>query len=256
MFGLVDCNNFYASCERVFRPDLDDCPIVVLSNNDGCVIARSNEVKSLGVPMGAPYFKVRDTLQHAGVKVFSSNYALYGDMSGRVMAVLAEFSSDVEIYSIDEAFINLAGFLPDVISFEMKKLRANVKRWTSIPVSIGVGPTKTLAKVAANRAKKDKSLNGVCVLASDDEIKSALEITPISDVWGIGRAWGKRLPASGVVSALDFINQSPAIIRRKMGVTGARTMGELRGVKSFSIETQPGLRKSCVSSRSFSKTTS
>lgn len=256
MFALVDCNNFYASCERVFRPDLNGVPIVVLSNNDGCVIARSNEVKALGVPMGAPYFKVRDILAAGGVKIFSSNYALYGDMSGRVMNILFSFSPEVEIYSIDEAFIDLVGFAPDVIIAQMNTLRTNIKKWTSIPVSIGIGPTKTLAKIAAERAKKDLSLGGVCMLDGKTQTHSALKLTPVGDVWGIGRAWNKRLNAGGIITALDFASQRMELVRKKMGVTGARTWLELNGTKAFAIETQPGIRKSCVSSRSFSKTVS
>ena len=256
MFALVDCNNFYASCERVFRPDLEGEPIVVLSNNDGCVIARSNEVKALGVPMGAPYFKVRDVLETSGVKIFSSNYALYGDMSGRVMNILFSFSPEVEIYSIDEAFIDLSGFSPDLIISQMNTLRANIKKWTSIPVSIGIGPTKTLAKIAAERAKKDLSLVGVCMLDEASKINSALSLTPVGDVWGIGRAWNKRLNANGISTALDFANQRTELVRKKMGVTGARTWLELNGTKAYGVETQPDIRKSCVSSRSFSKTVS
>ena len=253
MFALVDCNNFYASCERVFRPDLEGVPIVVLSNNDGCVIARSNEVKALGVPMGAPYFKVKDMLNAGGVKIFSSNYALYGDMSGRVMTILYSFSPEVEIYSIDEAFIDLDGFAPNVIIAQMNALRANIKKWTSIPVSIGIGPTKTLAKIAAERAKKDLSLGGVCMLDGKTQTHSALNLTPVGDVWGIGRAWNKRLNAGGIITALDFANQPMQLVRKKIGVSGARTWLELNGTRAFVIEMQPGIRKSCISSRSFSK---
>ncbi|MBL4692295.1 MAG: Y-family DNA polymerase, partial [Magnetovibrio sp.] len=170
LYALVDCNNFFASCERVFRPDLEGQPIVVLSNNDGCIVARSNEVKALDVPMAGPYFKSRDVLRRHGVHVFSSNYELYADLSARVMSVLADFSPDLEVYSIDEAFLNLDGFDAFDLDVLMQDLRAQVKQWTGLPVSIGVGPTKTLAKLAAGRAKKEPRRNGVFILTDNDVI--------------------------------------------------------------------------------------
>jgi len=251
LFALIDCNNFYASCERVFRPDLEGKPVAVLSNNDGCIVARSREVKDIGIPMGVPYFKVRDLLEERGVEVFSSNYELYGDLSARVMSVLSRFSPDVEIYSIDEAFVGLDGFEGWDLDAYARELRVTVERWTGIPISIGIAPTKTLAKVAAERAKKDAVYGGVNVLADQALIDVALKRTPVGDVWGVGRSWAKRFPSHGVYTAWDFAQQSEYWVRKKMGVTGARTQLELRGRACFGLESQPSARKSCVASRSF-----
>jgi len=252
LFALIDCNNFYASCERVFRPDLEGRPVAVLSNNDGCIVARSGEVKALGVPMGAPYFKFRDVLQRHDVQVFSSNYELYGDLSARVMTVLSRFSPDVEIYSIDEAFLALGGFAGWDVTAHARELRATVKRWTGIPVSVGIAPTKTLAKLAAGRAKKAQDLGGVFVMPSrPQEREAALAATPVSDVWGIGRRWSKRLEARGVMNALDFTREPEHWVRSNMGVGGARTQAELLGIVCFGLDSQPHDRKSCVVSRSF-----
>jgi len=256
LFALIDCNNFYASCERVFRPDLDGRPVAVLSNNDGCVVARSAEVKAIGIPMGAPYFKVRHVLKRYDVQVFSSNYELYGDLSARVMAVLGQYSPDVEIYSIDEAFLGLDGFEGWDLDAHARDLRATVKRWTGIPVSVGIAPTKTLAKLAAGRAKKDPALGGVAILTDRADLDAALAASAVGDVWGVGRRWSKRLNALGVHSALDFARQSEHWVRKNMGVTGARTQVELLGTPCFALESQPPDRKSCVASRSFSKTVS
>lgn len=253
LFALVDCNNFYASCERVFRPDLEGRPIAVLSNNDGCVVARSNEVKALGVPMATPYFKVKDILRKNNAAVFSSNYELYGDLSSRVMTVLERFCPKVEIYSIDEAFLDLDGFEAWDVEAYMAKVRATVKRWTGIPVSVGVAPTKTLAKLAGERVKKDGGHGGVLVLDTPQAIDEALARTPVGDVWGIGRRWSKRLEAEGITTALDFARQSETQIRKRMGVTGARTQSELLGRACFGFDTQPQSRKSCVASRSFAE---
>jgi len=249
LFALVDCNNFFASCERVFRPDLEGKPIVVLSNNDGCIVARSNEVKALGIPMASPYFKSRDLLRCHGVHVFSSNYELYADLSARVMTVLAEFSPDLEVYSIDEAFLSLGGFAdPEP---HARTLRTQVKRWTGIPVSVGIAPTKTLAKLAGERAKKDSQRDGVLALTSPAAVQDALARTPVGDVWGVGRRWSKRFEAMGITTALDFTRQDEHWVRAKMGVTGARTHAELLGRACFALESQPPSRQSCVASRSF-----
>lgn len=253
LFALIDCNNFYASCERVFRPDLQDRPVAVLSNNDGCIVARSAEVKAIGIPMGAPYFKVRDLLKRHNVQVFSSNYELYGDLSARVMAVLSGYSPDMEIYSIDEAFLGLDGFEGWDLDAYARDLRATVKRWTGIVVSVGIAPTKTLAKIAAERAKKDPVLAGVAILTDRVAIEAALAATPVGDVWGVGRQWAKRFPAFGVYTALDFSRQSEFWVRKKMGVTGARTQVELLGTSCLDLESQPHSHKSCVSSRSFAR---
>lgn len=253
LYALVDCNNFYASCERVFRPDLENQPIVVLSNNDGCIVARSNEVKALGVPMAGPYFKSRDVLRRHGVHVFSSNYELYADLSARVMMVLAQFSPDMEVYSIDEAFLNLDGFEAFDLETVLRDLRTQVKRWTGIPVSIGVAPTKTLAKLAAVRAKKDIGRHGVCILTRPDQITDARRRTPVGDIWGVGRRWSTRFEAMGIQTAEDFMGLSETWVRTKMGVTGARTYVELLGQPCFGLQTQPASKKSCVASRSFAK---
>ncbi|MCW8916788.1 MAG: Y-family DNA polymerase [Magnetovibrio sp.] len=254
LFALIDCNNFYVSCERVFRPDLEGKPVVVLSNNDGCVVARSAEVKAIGIPMGSPYFKVRKLLDQHGALVFSSNYELYGDMSSRVMSVLSRFSPDVEIYSIDEAFLGLDGFEDWDVSAYASELRTKVKCWTGIPVSVGIGPTKTLAKLAAERVKKDKISGGVNVLCHHASIEAALAATPVGDIWGVGRQWGKRFPSVGVYTALDFTRQPKHWVRKKMGISGARMQMELQGQACFDLDSQPTDRKSCVSSRSFAKT--
>lgn len=253
LFALIDCNNFYASCERVFRPDLENKPVAVLSNNDGCIVARSTEVKKIGIPMGTPFFKVRKLLEQHRVEVFSSNYELYGDMSARVMAVLSRFSPDVEIYSIDEAFLGLDGFKDWDLGMHAQELRATIKRWTGIPVSIGIAPTKTLAKLASGRGKKDPAYKGVAILTDRAHIEAALAATPVGDVWGIGRRWEKRFKALGVYTALDFTRQSEHWVRKKMGVTGARTQMELLGTPCFNLQSQPTDRKSCVASRSFSR---
>ena len=252
LFALVDCNNFYASCERVFRPDLEGRPVAVLSNNDGCIVARSAEVKAIGIPMGTPFFKVRALLRQHDVQVFSSNYELYGDLSARVMAALSRFSPDVEVYSIDEAFLGLDGFDGWDLEAHAQELRATIKQWTGIPVSVGIAPTKTLAKLAAERAKKNPALGGVVMLCDRVVTESALQATPVGDVWGIGRRWTQRFKTLGVYTAFDFASQSEYWVRKKMGVTGARTQLELLGQPCFDLEEQPQDRKSCVASRSFS----
>ncbi len=253
LFALIDCNNFYVSCERVFRPDLEERPVAVLSNNDGCIVARSAEVKALGVPMGAPYFKVRGILTAHGVEVFSSNYELYGDMSARVMSVLSRFSPDVEVYSIDEAFIGLNGFQDRDLEAYARELRTTVKRWTGIPVSVGIAPTKTLAKLAAERVKKKPVLDGVMVLTDPGSIQIAMAATPVSDVWGVGRRWVRRFKTLGVYTAWDFTQQPQYWVRKKMGVGGMRTHLELQGTPCFGLKDQPRDRKSCVASRSFAQ---
>lgn len=254
VFALIDCNNFYASCERVFRPDLGRRPIVVLSNNDGCVVARSSEVKALGVPMGVPYFQAKAVLAAHDVAVFSSNYELYGDLSARVMAVLGRFAPELEVYSIDEAFLGLDGLGHRDLDADMRALRADVKRWTGIPVSVGVGRTKTLAKIAVDRAKKDAENAGVLVLSGAAAEQDALERTPVGDVWGIGRRWARRFESLGVDTAADFTRQSEHWVRKQMGVSGARTQAELLGRACFALHTQPQPRQSCVASRSFAET--
>lgn len=251
MFALVDCNNFYASCERVFNPSLEGKPIVVLSNNDGCIIARSNEAKALGIKMGDPYFKGREIIEKNKVVVFSSNYELYGDMSARVMQTLQLHTPLMENYSIDEAFLELNG-IDDPVA-HAADLRRIVRRWTGIPVSVGVAPTKTLSKVANHIAKKKMAHIGVCGLQTADEIEAALSVFPIGDVWGIGRQWARFLAGHGVETAQQFRQMSDVWIRKNMHVVGLRIAWELRGIKCHELEFEPPPKKSICVSRSFSQ---
>lgn len=257
VYALVDCNNFYASCERVFNPKLENKPIVVLSNNDGCIVARSNEVKALGVGMGQPYFKFKDIIERNNVHVFSSNYTLYGDMSRRVMSSLAQFAPEFEIYSIDEAFLNLKG-CDRVDGFRnlteyARQIRAAVLKWTGIPVSIGIARTKTLSKLANRLAKKSAKTGGVLDLIDSPYIDQALERVEVWDVWGIGRKHGKRLVAQGIINARQLRDADDRLIRKQMGVVGMRLVYELRGISCQRLETVAPKRKGVVSSRSFGR---
>ena len=247
----MDCNNFYASCERVFNPSLANRPLVVLSNNDGCVISRSAEAKALGVLMGEPEFKCRQRLDHLGVAVFSSNYALYGDMSARVMTTAGALAPEMEVYSIDEAFLNLTG-LPDAAD-HARRIRDTVLRWTGIPVSIGIGPTKTLAKAANRLAKKRPEFDGVLDLPEGDGREVLLAGLDVEDVWGIGRKHGARLRARGVRSALEFMRLPREFVRKTMTVGGLHTWLELHGVSCIGLEQAPPPKKAIVSSRSFGR---
>ena len=251
--ALIDCNSFYASCERVFNPKLLDKPVVVLSNNDGCIITRSTEAKTLGINMGEPYFKVKKIIEKNNVKVFSSNYALYGDMSQRVMEILLGFSPDVEIYSIDEAFLSLKGFKNYELLTYCKHIRKTIKQWTGIPVSIGVGSTKTLSKIANHLAKKDYAYEGVCILKEKEKINEALQETAIEDVWGIGRSLSKFLKKYNVCNAKKFSLLDRGWVRKNMGVVGERIQLELHGVSCLGVELSPSPQKSCCVSRSFSR---
>ena len=250
MIGLVDCNNFYASCERVFNPSLNGKPVVVLSNNDGCVIARSNEAKALGIPMGAPAFQIEKMIEDNGVKVFSSNYTLYGDMSNRVMTMLQTFSPDVEVYSIDEAFLSFEGF--DVFDLENygAEIVKKVTRGTGIPVSIGIAPSKTLAKLANKTAKK-KRTTGVFVIDSEDKRIEALKNFEIGDVWGIGRQYANLLSTRGVKTAWDFTQLNKEWIQKNMTVAGRRTFDELRGEARIDLEYVTPDKQVICNSRSF-----
>jgi DNA polymerase V len=250
VFALADCNNFYVSCERVFRPRLDAQPVVVLSNNDGCIIARSNEAKALGLAMGDPYHLNRETLTRHRVEIFSSNYALYGDMSRRVMETLAAEAPDIEIYSIDEAFLNLAGLEWRGLTDYARHLQATVWRHTGIPVSIGLGPTKTLAKVANHLAKMHPDAGGVYDLTAAD-VDHALATMGVGDVWGIGRRWASWLAGQGIHTALDLKRADPKAIRRKMTVVGERLVYELNGRSCLPLELVAPPRKSLMVSRSF-----
>ena len=249
IFGLVDCNNFYVSCERLFNPRLANRPVVVLSNNDGCIIARSNEAKELGIAMGTPFFKAASFLRHHRVKVFSSNYPLYGDMSWRVMTTLQKLEPEVEVYSIDEAFIRLPiSPLTDLTEYG-HKIRATVRQHTGIPVSIGFGPTKTLAKVANRFAKKENKYHGVCNLSSISP-EPFLSRCPVDDIWGIGRRYNEKLRQQGIISGLDLIKCDDDWIRRRLTISGLRTATELRGISCIELEKE-GKNKSIASSKSF-----
>lgn len=237
MYALVDCNNFYASCERVFNPDLCHKPVVVLSNNDGCVIARSNEAKAVGVPMGAPAFKYRQLFEANGVHVFSSNFPLYGDLSHRVMTILGGFCPVMEIYSIDECFLDFSGFeLHDLnkIGLEMKN---KVLKWTGIPISVGFAPTKSLAKAANRIAKKfPERTNGVYAINTDEQRIKALKWLKIEDVWGIGRQHTKRLQAMQVFTAFQFTEMSDYWVRSNLSVVGLRLKHDLQGIPTLQME--------------------
>jgi DNA polymerase V len=250
MFALADCNNFYASCERVFQPRLEGRPVVVLSNNDGCVIARSDEAKALGLKMGDPYHLHREQLIGHGVTVFSSNYALYGDMSRRVMDTLGMFTPEIELYSIDEAFLNLAGFERRGLMEYARLIRATVRRDTGIPVSIGIGPTKTLAKIANHLAKARPETCGVYNL-SEAEVDHVLAGIEVREVWGVGPRWAKWLEKQEIATALDLKRTDPKAIRRKMTVVGEHLVYELNGRSCLPLELVTPPRQGLTVSRSF-----
>jgi DNA polymerase V len=253
IFALVDCNTFYVSCERVFQPRLECHPVVVLSNNDGCIIARSNEAKALGLAMGDPYHLNRETLTRHGVDIFSSNYALYGDMSRRVMETLTAEAPEVEIYSIDEAFLNLAGLEWRGLTDYARRLQAMVRRHTGIPVSIGIGPTKVLTKIANHLAKAHPDAGGVFDLAAVD-MDQALAGVDVGDVWGIGQRWATWLKGQGIYTALDLKRADAKAIRRKMTVVGERLVYELNGQSCLPLELVHPPRKGVTVSRSFGRT--
>jgi DNA polymerase V len=250
MYGLIDCNNFYASCERVFNPSLNGKPVVVLSNNDGCVIARSAEAKVLGIPMGEPAYKLKELIESNRVTVFSSNYVLYGDMSHRVMTTIAAFVPDMEIYSIDEAFLLFDGFGNIDLKTLGEKITQTTHRNTGIPVSLGIASTKTLAKVANKFAKKYKAYNAVCLIDTDEKREKALKLTQIGDVWGIGRQYAKKLQYYSVNTAWDFTQRSKSWVRQNMGVVGERTWLELQGTACIEMD-RPTSKKTICTSRSF-----
>jgi DNA polymerase V len=250
--ALVDCNNFYVSCERVFQPELRGRPVVVLSNNDGCVIARSNEAKALGIAMGAPWHLHRDRFATAGVVVRSSNYTLYGDMGGRVMSVLGGFTPDFEIYSIDEAFLSMGGFGAELES-RARALRAAVLQWTGIPVSIGIAPTKTLAKVANHLAKKDQKHGGAVLLLDEAAQDAALARMELTDLWGVASRLAARLKAIGITTPLALKGGDARLIRERLGVVAMRLALELRAVPCLHLERQIPDRKSIMASRSFGR---
>jgi DNA polymerase V len=248
VFALVDCNSFYASCEAVFQPRLHNKPVVVLSNNDGMVVAKNKEAKALGLDLGAPYFQIKDLLKKHNVHAFSSNYTLYGDMSRRVMETLRELTSDVEVYSIDEAFLDLSGFMHrDLLAYGME-IRSTVKQWTGIPVSIGIAPTKTLTKVANKIGKKGP---GVVLLDTPDKIDAALADFPVEDIWGVGYRRHRLLCALGIRTAKQLRDLDIKWVRKKMTVTGERMVRELRGEPCYGMDEQPRSKQQIICSRSF-----
>lgn len=248
MYGLVDCNNFFVSCERVFNPALNRKPVVVLSNNDGCVIARSQEAKDLGIPMGEPVYKLRELIKKENVTVFSSNYVLYGDMSDRVMKTLASFIPEIEIYSIDEAFLRMHE-INELPQYGRHIVETTTKT-TGIPVSLGIAPTKTLAKLANHFAKKYPGYKRVCIIDNEEKRTKALEITPVGEVWGVGRRTAKMLAGHGVLTAKDLTQKSRSWVRRQMTVTGERLWLELQGIPAVPDDNDPERKQICTS-RSF-----
>lgn len=249
--GIVDCNNFYVSCERVFNPESIGRPTVVLSNNDGCVIARSQEAKDLGMKMGEPYFERKDFIIENNFCVYSSNYNLYGDMSDRVMSTIKKFAKEVEVYSIDECFVDFSNIPDSKLDSTLQIIRNEVKRVTGIPVSIGVGPNKTLAKLTSHIAKKQSEYNGVCSYWSLENFIDSLGKVPVDDVWGIGRQWSKKLKSLGVENVGQFVLQSDYTIRKIMNVNGLKTKMELLGIYCRPIQRVPKARKNVASTRSF-----
>ena len=247
--ALIDCNSFYVSCERLFNPKIRKKPVVVLSNNDGCIISRSNEAKALGIKMGEPYFKEKDIIVKNNVQVFSSNYSLYGDISRRVMRTLKRFNSDIEIYSIDEAFLDLSNFPDNEVENVGHEIRNIVLKWTGIPTSIGIAKTKTLSKVANHIAKKKQS--GVTSFIGIENIDSILEKVEINDIWGVGKQLTKFYHQSGIYNAKQLKNVSNTWIKKSSNVLSSRTAMELRCIPCIDLEATSSKRKSCVVSRSF-----
>lgn len=252
IFALVDCNNFYASCEKLFAPRLKNVPVLVLSNNDGCVVARSREAKALGIKMGVPVFKIKDLIAKHKIQVFSSNYPLYADMSSRVMRTLEALAPRVEVYSIDEAFLDLSG-LEKLFNLEDfgKQVKARVDKDTGIQVCVGIAPTKTLAKLANHGAKQYPATGGVVDLTARVRQEKLMAITPVEEVWGVGRQLTKRLNAIGITTALDLAQTDPQQIRNQFSIVLERTVHELNGVACLELEEIPAKRKQIISSRSF-----
>ena len=249
--ALIDCNSFYVSCERLFNPKIRNKPVVVLSSNDGCIISRSTEAKALGIKMGEPYFKAKDIIVKYNVHVFSSNYSLYGDLSRRVMRTLKRFNSEIEIYSIDEAFLDLSNFPDNEIEHVGKEIRSIVLQWTGIPTSIGIAKTKTLSKIANHIAKKTKS--GIVSLIGIKDIDPILEKVEVNDIWGVGKQLTKFFIKNGINNAKQLKNISNTWIKKNSNVLSSRTAMELRGISCIDLETTSSKRKSCVVSRSFAK---
>ncbi len=253
MYGLCDCNNFFVSCERVFRPDLNGKPVVVLSNNDGCIVARSNEAKALGIKMGQPLYQIKNLIKSAGVTYFSSNYALYGDMSSRVFQIVKQNAPSVEIYSIDEAFMDLSGIDQEELKDYGKELVRKIRKCTGIPVSIGVAHTKTLAKIASRLCKKYPKFEGCCVMTRPQDIQKVLSSYPIEDVWGIGRRYAKMLNDYQIKTAEQFTRLPAKWVKEKMSIVGLRTWQELRGEACIEFDAEEVGKKTITVSRSFAK---
>jgi DNA polymerase V len=249
--GIVDCNNFYVSCERVFNPISVGRPTVVLSNNDGCVIARSQEAKSLGIKMGEPFFQKRDFMDDHKFCVYSSNYNLYGDMSDRVMSVIKKYANQVEVYSIDECFVDFSNIPDNELVDRLHLIRNEVKRQTGIPVSIGIGPNKTLAKLTSHIAKQQQEYNGVCSFWELKNFRNTLYEIPVDEVWGVGRAWAKKLKSLEVHSIGQFLMMSDSHVRKIMNVNGLRTKLELLGMYCHQITPIPKAKRNIASTRSF-----
>ena len=254
MYALVDCNNFYASCERVFNPNLQGQPVAILSNNDGCVISRSDEAKALNLPMGAPIFKWESFCKANNINVLSSNYPLYGDMSSRVMTILEQFTPDVEVYSIDEAFMQFKGFDDYDFNNYGNQIRQRILKWTGLPTCVGIASTKALSKVANKIARKfpDKT-KGVYVINSEDKLIKALNWISIEDVWGIGRGLEKRLKAKGCKKAIDFINLSDDWVRKNFGSTGFKLKKDLEGIPQLELD-EVKIKQAIATTRSFDYT--
>ena len=253
MFALVDCNNFYASCERVFNPNLQHKPIVILSNNDGCIISRSDEAKKLGIPMGAPIFKYRSLIANHDVKVFSSNYSLYGDMSSRVMSILKQFTPDIQVYSIDESFLKLEGFEDYNLTDYGMLMKNRILKWTGIPTCAGIAPTKALSKVANKIARKyPNQTNGVYVIDTEAKRVKALKWTKIKDIWGIGKKLSNRLATKGCKNAYDFTQLPESWVKSNMSVVESRLQRDLLGIPTLDLEVQKS-KKSIATTRTFEK---
>ena len=253
MYGLADCNNFYVSCERVFDPSLEGRPVIVLSNNDGCVIARSNEAKRLGIKMGQPCYQLRELIGRENVAVFSANFILYGDMSRRVMSLLRKAVPATEVYSIDEAFLDLTGVEAERLDEFGHRLARTVRRHTGIPISIGIAPTKTLAKIASKLCKQYPKLNGCCYMHRPEDIEKVLRRFPIGDVWGVGRRWVQMLERHDIRTAWDFTLLPPDWVRSRMSVVGLRMWRELRGEACIGFEQHPADKKQIATTRTFDR---
>lgn len=253
MIGLLDCNNFFVSCERVFDPSLRNRPTIVLSNNDGCAVALSNEAKELGIKRGDAYFKVRGLCDSNNVAVLSGNHRMYGDMSARVMATVETIIPEIEVYSIDECFLHMEGWVEDELPTVGRQIVRKVRRDTGIPTSLGIAPTKTLAKIASKFAKKYPGYHSVCLINTEKKRIKALELTPVDDVWGIGRRIARKLHAAGIHTALDFASLSHDEVSHFVNIVGVYTWRELNGIPSIAMEMVPPPKKQICCSRSFAR---